>query len=682
MPQRAPAQSPLRTRARWPLWLSLLAGVGLSVPGRGRADDVPILQIRARSQLRLTEGERIPDHEGFRLTLRVQLTDQARASEQPPPLGNQEVRVRVLGPGGMVLRSEVLQTDESGQALVQLEGLVPGSYRALAAYEGDDLRDPASEQLVIDLGREPAQLDLDAPPSLDRGEKLRVRVTLTSRGTALQGPVKLRIGPAPERSLRLQLGLGVEELSLREVPGAHKGMALKIEARFPGDTVTAAASASREVWITSQARVSLELPPLPGNAELPQGGSLIVTGQVTDDDGPLAGEPVDLEAGEREPPPAVVPGEPPPPPPGAEAGLSRRVLGSGITDESGRYRVVIKRLALHTGPAFLSAQVWPRRRYILPARSPEQPITVLPPEPVSPLYYLVPLGVTALGVLGSLLMRRLLPRLRELWQALRARKRDDEADGAALLDAAPPAAAAWEASESGVKLSAKHRLPALTLRRTVDTTVDGHVLDAAFGTPVATAQITAEPLAAEPGAAGSERKPANRLGTAASDGRFALIQLPTGRYRVRVTAPGYLPEEFIAMVPHRGDLRGVRVLLGPLRVRILAEWRRVALHLLGAESHVQTRTPRELLGDLDRLEAEAATHVRSPAGRERLHALTQLVEEAYYSPRLPTHGRLEDARLLAEELLQGRSGTPPGDPPAPPLLHREIRAPGAPRSRP
>lgn len=691
-------------RTRRPARALLLAGVAavLAAPPAQRpahADDSPILYIRARSRLQLTETERVAAKDGIRLTLRMQLTDQARATEDPPPLGGQPVRVRVQQVGGPDVHTETIHTDESGQATLQLPGLAPGSYRVLASYGGDDLRDAAGEQLAVDLGREPAQLGLEAPPSLNQTQALRVRVSLTSRGAALAGPVYLRLGRGPERAVELRLGIATVEVPLREIPGAKKGEPLTLTARFPGDRLVAAAIATRELWVTSQARVTLELPPLPAAGEIPQGNPLSVTGSAADEDGPLAGEPVDLEAAVHDPPPVAVPGEPEPPAP--EPSGARRSLGSAVTDAQGRFRIDLKRLALRTGPAYLSAQVWPRRRFILAGRSPEVPIQVLPPEPVSPLFYLVPLGATALGMLFAVLARLAGPRLAALLRRLRARRTDD--DAAAPETPAPPAAA-WEASESGVRLSSKNRLPALTLRRTVDATVDGNVLDATFGGAIAAAQVVAEPLdeAASPAPAADGRRPASRLGTSSADGRFALIQMPPGRYRVRVTAPGYLPEEFSATIPHRGELRGVRVLLAPIRVRILGEWRRVAVRLLGTESQVQTRTPRELLADFDRLQAAlwAPAHasqtiqpVQPPGAaqplsaaqiEEKLRALTRMVEEAYYSPRAPTMARLDEAKTLADALLRMPVPTPP-----PPSANsgrsltgeRALRAPGAPRPR-
>jgi hypothetical protein len=209
--------------------------------------------------------------------------------------------------------------------------------------------------------------------------------------------------------------------------------------------------------------------------------------------------------------------------------------------------------------------------------------------------------------------------------------------------------------EPGVSLSQGRRLAGLTLRRTVDTTLDGQVVDASFGRPVGGAAVTLQPAAAGSGSPDSDSK-RGRTVQAGEDGRFTVSQLPAGRYLVEVTASGYLPQRFAAAVPHRGELRGVSVRLEPLRVRLLGQWQRVAQRLLGQESRLRTATPRELLEQFGRLRTAAAVGYGATA--RDLQRLTDLVEQAYYSPRVCTAEMLADATGLADAVLD--SGAAPG----------------------
>ena len=385
---------------------------------------------------------------------------------------------------------------------------------------------------------------------------------------------------------------------------------------------------------------------------------------ISDEDGPLPGEAVDLEASEQPGGDGSAPTGPPPAEPPPRAG---RVSASGVSDSQGRFRIVIPRLPLHPGPAVLAAQVSPRYHYILPARAAELPLTVLPPEPFSALYYILPLLASALGALMWLLGRWLRPHLLRLGESVRQRLRSQQAPAAAAAASASASATdSLPVGEPGVSLSQGRRLPALTLRRTIDTTLDGQVVDASFGRPVAGAVLA---LSAAPAAGGSDPAPARTV-HATADGRFIVNQLPPGSYQVVVNAPGYLPQSFPAAVPHRGELRGVSVRLEPIRVRLLDQWRRVAQRLLGQEARLRTATPRELLEQFGRL--RAAPSLTYGATTRELRRLTELVEQAYYSPRVCTPAMLDEATRLADSVLTS------GATPSVPSPGAPARTPGSP----
>jgi hypothetical protein len=689
---RSTGRGPFGSRGR--LRLAVLFG-GLAaaqlVAVAARADEPVVIHVRGRSQLRLREGERAATSGGrFQLTVAVQLddgqgrsdgeaSDGATGAADPPGGGQkgaggdparsfagQRIRLRLSGPDGELDRP-LVTTGQDGRAVVSLGELPTGSYSVLADYAGDELRDPAHAELTVDLGRQPVQLALQVPAQVARRAELTARITLLSEERPFPAEVRLSIGEL-RRAVRLLGGFGQVAVPLRGLAGLRAGQSLAVIASFPGDRLHSSALVRRDVLLTSQARVTLELAAPAGGLEraavpeLAQGSTLTAVGLVSDEEGPLPGEPVDLELSEQ--PGGEHPGEPgeatalparDPATPPPEPVRTRRALASGITDSSGRFRIAIQRLPLRPGPAVLAAQVTPRHSYILPARAAELPILILPPEPVSALYYVLPLLASVLGGLLWLLGRWLQPALARLGAALReARLLRGRKEPAAA--ASPPLAAAELATgEPGVSLSQGRRLAGLTLRRTVDTTLDGQVVDASFGRPVGGAAVTLQPVAAGSTSPDSDSK-RGRTVQAGEDGRFTVSQLPAGRYLVEVTASGYLPQRFAAAVPHRGELRGVSVRLEPLRVRLLGQWQRVAQRLLGQESRLRTATPRELLEQFGRLRTAAAVGYGATA--RDLQRLTDLVEQAYYSPRVCTAEMLADATRLADAVLD--SGAAPG----------------------
>lgn len=99
-----------------------------------------------------------------------------------------------------------------------------------------------------------------------------------------------------------------------------------------------------------------------------------------------------------------------------------------------------------------------------------------------------------------------------------------------------------------------------------------------------------------------------------------------------------MPEHARLELPHRGNLRGLRVDLVPVRVRILELYRQVALDLLPKPRLWARWTPRDLLH-----------HVRrgGPAISPALAELSELLERAYWSEQIATEDDLRRARALA-----------------------------------
>jgi hypothetical protein len=129
--------------------------------------------------------------------------------------------------------------------------------------------------------------------------------------------------------------------------------------------------------------------------------------------------------------------------------------------------------------------------------------------------------------------------------------------------------------------------------------------------------------------------------TTDAEGRFRIGQLATGHHEVFVRAPGFVSEHFVIAVPHRGELNDVRIDLVPVRVRVIELYRDAVLGLLPDPDRLWVWTPREVL-----------TRVPAPAGlgAAALPALTELLEETYYSGRPADESVLDKARLFAADV--------------------------------
>ncbi|HEY3357914.1 MAG TPA: carboxypeptidase-like regulatory domain-containing protein [Polyangia bacterium] len=244
----------------------------------------------------------------------------------------------------------------------------------------------------------------------------------------------------------------------------------------------------------------------------------------------------------------------------------------------------------------------------------ERRVTITAPVPRR--WLTLPLGLTAVLLAAG-----------GLWR-LRRRQAGQPAAG-------PPAEVALRPGLHAARAGRLH-----SLRPRDDHGFCGHVVDVYTrrGVPAATVDLAPEAGGAAP-----------RLDSAA-DGCFAAEALAPGRYQVTVTAAGYLSERFVVALPHRGELRGVRVELMPVRLRVLEVYRGVALALLPDPDLLWIRTPREVL-------------TRSGAGPSH-RALARLVERSYYSGAPVDEAAIGEAQRLAADVQPD----PPG--PAAATRHR------------
>ena len=111
-----------------------------------------------------------------------------------------------------------------------------------------------------------------------------------------------------------------------------------------------------------------------------------------------------------------------------------------------------------------------------------------------------------------------------------------------------------------------------------------------------------------------------------------------------VAADGHVTERFAVTIPHRGELRGVRVDLVPVRERVFQLYRRAAEPVLPEPRLWGMWSPRQIVD-----------HVRGKRPTPALAELTDFVEEVYFGPRLAAEDVLELAADRVDRAIQERA---------------------------
>jgi hypothetical protein len=171
-----------------------------------------------------------------------------------------------------------------------------------------------------------------------------------------------------------------------------------------------------------------------------------------------------------------------------------------------------------------------------------------------------------------------------------------------------------------------------TLRRASDDGFSGVVRDTVRGRPVGDAQVKLR------------LEPLERAVTTGGDGGFTFEALAAGEWRAEVAAPGHVTESFVVSIPHRGELRGVRVDLVPVRERVFQLYRRAAEPILPEPRLWGVWSPRQIVD-----------HVRSKRPTPALAELTSFVEEIYFSPRLADETVLPAASEQVDRAIRERA---------------------------
>jgi len=547
----------------------------------------PQVEIRAQTKLALDKVRLVGDDVA---EIRGQLLDNLTGDG----IGNQPVSIKIgsetvtatTGPDG---KFRVTVPVTGGPQPVEL------AFRGgaqLTASQLSQITDPARAQVVLTMDVE------DAPG----GVNLIVRATTDDQATPL--PIALSSGPANEPQL-LPLGTtaaGTPYLLTRKAAGGPGTR--RVRAAFAGDDTRQAAAVERTIELSASSTTTIAVTA----ARIAYEDEVGVSGKVSDEDGhPLAHAAVTLASGDRR-------------------------LAQGATAEDGSYKFRVEGEILGQGQWGLQVQADPGKPSIKPSRSSPEILRVAPPQPVPVSYTIAAFLATACAA-GGFFMARAKP-----WRRLRR--------------AAPPAdvpgnPAQAEQLEGGLVV-AKPGLVS-TLRRPNDDGFSGAVRDTVRSRPVGDATIRLKLAGGRTDAARAEPVEAPSPAVAreahtGADGNFAFEALALGEWLAEVSAPGHVTETFVVSIPHRGELRGVRVDLVPVRERVFQLYRRAAEPILPEPRLWGVWSPRQIVD-----------HVRSKRPSPALADLTTFVEEVYFSSRVAGESILPDASEQVDRAIRERA---------------------------
>ncbi len=473
--------------------------------------------------------------------------------------------------------------------------LPAGDHHIAARFPGDDSFAAAQVEGSYGVGRGTLKLGLTAQGAEATGEGIAVTVDASAAGVPESVRVVLRVDDRPAGELETGPDGEGQEILPRSALGRPGEK--RIVARFAGTPQLNPAEASVTALLTTSTRIAdLDAPDRP----VPFERDVSVRGRLIDDDGG-----------------AVV---------GAMLSLARGdTVVETTTDDRGGFDLRVAGSTLGAGPAALTIEHVSRVPWRRGTRLGPLSVVVLAPRPIPLIYPLGALAATGLAVVAYVLLRtRPWERLLTRW---RRRRRKPEA-------APPPELAAEDTVSPGLKLARPGIIS--TLRRAADFGFTGRVSDAVRGHAVPAARLVAT--------CGDQRVERDSDQT----GHFELT-LGAGVWRVEVAAPGYLREQVTAPIPHRGELRGARVDLVPVRERVFAIYRDVVAPLLPSVELWGVWTPREILD-----------HVREGGAVGALATFTAFVEETYFSAALPDEtaiGRAMEGAWAARREREAQ-GTP------------------------
>lgn len=557
------------------------------------AGAAPIVEVKSRSKLQLDGVQRNGDY--------VEVAGRLYDPATMIGLDSVDVEITLAGVRQMV------RTEPDGRFTARVLA-PPGEQTIEMKFVGGDSLDEAELREVTDPALAAVTLEFSAQPT---PTGVVLRVTATANSTQFSAPLTL-FADSPgsdEMKLVTEMTAGEpKEITRKQLGGAGTR---RFRAEFAGDENRQPSTVTGTYELTSTSKTAMAV----DDKDLAYEDELVVTGSVTDEDGiGLPGTSVTLVAGDRR-------------------------LAQGVTGEGGRYRFEVEGEILGTGALSLQTLAEPGGS-IQSSRSEPAMIQVAPPQPVPITYTVVAFLATGLAA-GAFFAARNKP-----WKR--------------FAKEAPPSQQVVQNAEAqqGGLVAAKPSLVS-TLRRASDMGFSGAVRDTVRGRPVAGAVVVlrrkpsagAPPLATD-FAAGPEGTAVDmRLGdgveyraVSGEDGSFALEDLGGGDWLVAVSALSHITETFPIFVPHRGELRGVRVDLVPVREKVFLLYQRAAMPVLPDPRLWGVWSPRQVVD-----------HVRATKPSPALAKLTDFVEEVYFSARPIEESILPAARQRVDAAIAERA---------------------------
>ncbi len=466
----------------------------------------------------------------------------------------------------------------------------PGPQPVELTFKGGTLLEPAVQTTVTDPSRAQVVLVVAIEDAIGGA-----RVTVSATADDLPTTVAVQILVAN----RVEIG-GGPETDLREVQTIESGQSFVLTrkaAAGPGPKRLRAVYAGDETRQKAQAESAFELTTsthttmLVSTLKLAYEDDLTVTGKVVDEeDKPIPRAAVTLVSGDRR-------------------------LAQGATGDDGSYKFQVEGEIIGQGQFAVQVQSDPGLSFIKPSHSEPAIIKVSSPQPV-PVSYTIAAFIATVFAAGGFFTARAKP-----WRRFRR----------AAPAAEVPANEGESEQVAGGMVTNKPSVMS-TLRRPNDEGFSGVVRDTIRSRPVPEAVVSLT-LGDE------EREIRTDEG-----GSFVLEKLTPGEWRAAVAAPGHVTETFGVSIPHRGELRGVRIELVPVRERVFQLYRRAAEPLLPESRLWGVWSPRQIVD-----------HVRSKRPSPALAELTDFIEEIYFSPRLAPETILTTANERVERAIRERA---------------------------
>ena len=544
----------------------------------------PIVEIKAQTRLAL-------DHVRLTGEGQAEVAGQLVDKLTGEGLANQALTIEVDG--------KLISVTTGNDGRFSLKAAVPsGRVKVDLKFRGGGALDKAELTATTDPSRAQVALAMTAAES-PAGSDLTITATADDLNVRL--PLELTwSAPSDSKHQGATHIYSGQPLTLTRKLAGGPGP-YHVNATFPGDGERQPAHADLSLELTSTTSTSI----VASTTALPFEDELAISGKVTDADGAPVRAPVTLLAGDRR-------------------------LAQGVTKDDGSFALAVEGEVLGEGTWGMQVSAEPAAKLVRSSKSNPVVIRVAAPQPVPVSYTIAAFLATALAAGGFFAART------KFWR--RWQRKPTPAD-AAVSDEGVHV----ESLDGGL-VTGKPTLAA-TLRRPHDDGFGGVVRDTIRGRaiPEGVVRLLLGELA--PGDSGSAdgRGLIEREIRTAADGSFAIEGLAPGEWRAEVAAPGHVTETFTVTIPHRGELRGVRIDLVPVRERVFQLYRRAAEPTLPEPRLWGIWSPRQIVD-----------HVRTRKPSPALSELTDFVEEIYFSPRLAAEGVLPGTSERVDRAIRER----------------------------